>query len=47
MILNIKLEGRYGVGRPEMRWSVDIETNIEALSIKKMVTKSSIQKKNV
>jgi hypothetical protein len=42
IIINTEPEGRYGVGRPKLRWLDDIEADIKTLGIK---TKSSRQKR--
>jgi hypothetical protein len=35
MVFNAKPEGRHGVGRPRLRWLVDVEGDIKALSVKR------------
>jgi hypothetical protein len=44
MMLNIKMEGRCGVGRPKARWLDDVQADIKTLGIKRWRQKAQDRK---
>jgi hypothetical protein len=44
MVFNAKPEGRWGVGRPRLRWLDDVEADIKALDVKRWRIKAQDRK---